>query len=287
MLFDQLVYTSFARVGFKVLASTGVPAEIQQAFIQQVVYQHWNSYKPLGSGYRATYIHQVTLEHNLFGWLYNDGVDDLGRSNVPYFVCYYLAEALHAVQLENIFTCLQKGPIALIERQSLPGSLETVVVSDLWSYESARIGVAIPFSVRQSSYIKLQQRQLLDIFISIDEKEQSKKQQSDSVQPSVIATPIPQASAEMQETIPVLHAHRSEAQINSLANNASISTSPNKSTLLIGIGVGFASSLALIGIVYGILQWQYSQNSHLLKPAIGVKAKISNLKPQMEADGRR
>jgi len=58
-----------------------VPTQIKQAFIQQVVYQHWNSYKPPKAGYRAVYVYQVTLEHNLFGWLYNDGMDDLGRSH--------------------------------------------------------------------------------------------------------------------------------------------------------------------------------------------------------------
>jgi len=49
----------------------------------------------------------MTLEHNLFGWLYNDGMDDLGRSHtlLPLLL---LAERLNTAQLANIFTCLQR-----------------------------------------------------------------------------------------------------------------------------------------------------------------------------------
>ena len=104
VLLNQLVYTSFSEVGFRAISSIQVPTQIQQAFIQQVVYKYWDSYDPPRSGYRAAYVHQVSPEHTLFGWMYNDGHDDLGRSHVPYFVCYYLAELLDAVQLENIFT---------------------------------------------------------------------------------------------------------------------------------------------------------------------------------------
>jgi len=101
LLLGQLVYTSFPRVGFKTL-SAEVPTQIKQAFIQQIVYQHWNSIS-LKAGYRAAYVYQVTLEHNLFGWLYNDGMDDLGRSHIPYFLCYYLAERLNTAQLKYFY----------------------------------------------------------------------------------------------------------------------------------------------------------------------------------------
>lgn len=169
VLLDQVVYTSFSGVGFRALKSAHVPTEIQQAFIQQVVYQYWDSYNPPMSGYRAAYIHQVTLEHTLFGWLYNDGLDDLGRTHVPYFVCYYYSELLHPVQLENIFTCLHKGPVALIDRQSLPATLETIVAPDLWSYQPARIGVAFPSRVREYSHIALRQSRLLNLFLPVNE----------------------------------------------------------------------------------------------------------------------
>ena len=166
---NQLVYTNFPKVGFRALTSAHVPTEIQLSFIQQVVYKHWDSYKPFLSGYRAAYIHQITLEQTLFGWLYNNGRDDLGRSNVPYFHCYYLAELLDAVQLENIFTCLHKGPVALIDLKSQTVTLETIVAPDLWSYLPARIGVAIPSRVREYSQIALGQKRLLNIFLPVNE----------------------------------------------------------------------------------------------------------------------
>ena len=158
-------------MGFRTLASARVPREIQQAFIQSVVARHWYSHKPPMSGYRAVYLHQVTLEHSLFGWLYNDGADDPSRSHVPYFICYYLAEPLYAFQLENIFTYLYKGPVALIDRHNLSASLETMVVPDLSSYQPARPGVAIPSVVRKHSHIALQQGELLDLFVNRDEQE--------------------------------------------------------------------------------------------------------------------
>ncbi len=164
-ILGQLVYTSFPEVGFKVLASAQVPGSIQQAFIQQVVYQHWDSYSPPKPGYRAVYLHQVAPEHNLFGWLYNDGLDDTGRSHVPYFVCYYLAERLHTVQLEKIFACLRRGPVALSDRQRPPATLETLIAPDLWSYQPARTGVAIPLGIREHSHTALEQGNLLDLFV--------------------------------------------------------------------------------------------------------------------------
>ncbi|MBV8884970.1 MAG: hypothetical protein JO235_13385 [Chroococcidiopsidaceae cyanobacterium CP_BM_RX_35] len=102
----QLVYTSFLGVGLKVLTSAQVPVEIQQVFIQKIVHQYWDSYHPPSAGYRAAYVYQITPEQSLFGWLYNDETDDLGRQHVPYFICYYFAAPVLAFQLENIFTCL-------------------------------------------------------------------------------------------------------------------------------------------------------------------------------------
>lgn len=171
LLLDQLVYTSFPGVGFQTIVSPQIPVEIQEAFIKQVVYKYWDSLNPPKPGYLAAYLHQVSSEHILFGWVYNDGLDDLGRNHVPYFQCYYLAELLDATLLENIFTCLHRGPVALINRQSLPKTLETIVIQDLWSYQPARIGVNIPFNVRDRSYIALKQNKLLDLFIPIDEQE--------------------------------------------------------------------------------------------------------------------
>lgn len=171
LILGQLVYTSLAGVGFKTLASDRVPKEIQKAFCESFVPRYWNSYNPPPSGYRAVYLHQIAPEHTLFGWLYNDGVDDLGRGDVPYFICYYQAEPLLDFHLKNIFTCLQKGPLALIDRHSPPASLETRVVPDLWSYQPARPGVVLPSVVRARSRIALKQEKLLDLFIPVDQQQ--------------------------------------------------------------------------------------------------------------------
>lgn len=171
LLLNQLVYTSFTTTGFRTIASATVPVGIQQAFIEHVVSKNWDSYTVQKSEYRAVYLYQVTPEHNLFGWLYNDGDDEIGRSDVPYFHCYYLAEPLlFYFQLASIFNCLHKGPVALIDRHSLPETLETVVVGSS-SYQSARPGVAIPSIVRARSHISLKQGELLDLFVPIDAEE--------------------------------------------------------------------------------------------------------------------
>lgn len=122
----QLVYTNFQGMGDKTLTSAEVGIEIQQAFLERVVFKHWHSYTVLKPGYRAIYLYQIAPEHTLFGWLYNDGVDEIGSTNVPYFLCYYLAEPLQVVYLEDIFTCLHKGLVAAIARYNLPTRLEKI-----------------------------------------------------------------------------------------------------------------------------------------------------------------
>lgn len=171
LLLSQLVYASFARRGFSTLASGQMPIEIQQTFMQRLVSQYWDSYNPPASGYCAVFLHQISPEETLFGWLYNDGKDDLGRSDVPLFVCYYITEPLFDFQLTNIFICLEKGPVALINRHNPSACLKTKVLPDLWSYQPARPGVAIPLAVRQRSYFALQQGELLELFAPVNEQQ--------------------------------------------------------------------------------------------------------------------
>ena len=84
-------------------------------------------------------------------------------------VAAYLAQRLDDAQLENIFTCLHKGPVALIDLKSQTATLETIVAPDLWSYLPARIGVAIPSRVREYSQIALGQKRLLNLFLPVNE----------------------------------------------------------------------------------------------------------------------
>ncbi|PSB41526.1 hypothetical protein C7B80_30365 [Cyanosarcina cf. burmensis CCALA 770] len=171
LLLGQLVYTSFAGKGFKTVCSPQVSPEIQQAFLQHVVSQHWDSYNPPEPKYRAAYIYQIDSEQTLFGWLYNDGVDELGRGNVPYFICYYISEPLFDFQLANIFTCLERGPVTILDRHQPRAYIKTKVLSNLWDYQPAKAGVSTPLYLRQQSYTDLRQGNLLELFVPIDAQE--------------------------------------------------------------------------------------------------------------------
>ncbi|MBV9388483.1 MAG: hypothetical protein JOZ78_18830 [Chroococcidiopsidaceae cyanobacterium CP_BM_ER_R8_30] len=195
--------------------------------MERVVFQHWDSYEQLSSGYQAVYLHQVTSKHTLFGWLYNDGVDDLGRGPIPYFLCYYLIEPLSAFLLEVIFTFLNKGPVVLTDRQSLSAPLETIVLQDLWHFQSVRPGVTIPLDVRKQYYFALRQGGLLDLFIPVDNQEMVTKLNK-QVQPYKLA--VTDNGAE-----PVfLQLPRKE--------------------LLLGVGFGVITSSLALTISYNILQ---------------------------------
>ncbi len=162
------------------LASSEVPMEIRRAFMEQVVYQYWDSYNPPHAGYRAAYLRQLSPENTLFGWMYNDEMDDLGRSHIPYFVCYYLEGFLQTVHLENILTCLNTGPVAPLPRQAFPVTLETLVIPELGNYQPARKGIAIPSAIREQSYLALDRQELLGLFVPADEEEMATEVKEES-----------------------------------------------------------------------------------------------------------
>ena len=166
LLLGQLVYTSFFGIGFQCLSSSGISTEIQQAFIEHIVYRYWNSYNPPKSEYRAAYLYQISADQTLFGWLYNDAMDEWGRGNIPYFICYYLDRSLQPAQLEALITCLNTGPVALVERNS-PRSLEAVTIPDVEIYRSTAAGVAIPLRLQKQCQMALGQENLLDLFVSM------------------------------------------------------------------------------------------------------------------------
>jgi predicted regulator of Ras-like GTPase activity (Roadblock/LC7/MglB family) len=168
LLVDQLIYTSFPKVGFKSLVSSQVSLEIQQTFIQEIVYRHWDAYNPIKAGHHAAYLYQFSPEQSLFGWLYTNETDDVGRTNTPYFICYYLSELLNTTQLEHILTCLRTGPITLIDRHNPPKALERMTLPDSCRYEPVRRGVEISSTTHQQIHRELQQRQLLNLFVSTD-----------------------------------------------------------------------------------------------------------------------
>ncbi len=166
---NQLVYTSFSYVGFGLLTSEQVPLHIEQTFLKQVVYRHWNAFEHENHSYRAAYLLQITPEDWLFGWLYNDERDDIDRSRIPHFICYHLREALYAFCIEKICACLQKGPVELVDHHSFSNSLEPLILKDVSSYQEARPGVLISWEVRQQIHMNLKQGNLTDLFIPVKE----------------------------------------------------------------------------------------------------------------------
>lgn len=197
----QLVYTSFPKIGFRHLSSAQIPKEIQHAFVHQVVYLRWNSYNPPAADYRAAYLYQINTDHTLFGWLYGDATDDVGR-HVPYFIGYHLAEPLTSTHLDNIFVCLQRGPISLVNKHDLGSStLENLSIPDVRGYPPAHIGVDIPDDIRNYSRTFLQMQELLNIFVPASDRQSrqaTRKQEThqDSARQGEAAVVLPSMSTE-------------------------------------------------------------------------------------------
>jgi uncharacterized caspase-like protein len=165
---EQLVYTSFLDTGFKGLAGQNIPARVQQSFVEAVVHQHWNAYSPPSVGYRAIYLHQLSLQECLFGWLYNDGLDEMGRDGVPYFLCYYLVQELKDSHLNLIFGCLERGPLSVVDRQQIPPVLESVTIPEPCDYVPTRSGVGVPSATRGRCRLQLDKQQYLNFCIPLE-----------------------------------------------------------------------------------------------------------------------
>lgn len=177
----QLVYTSFPDQGFQTLSSADVPEEVKQVFLTQVVYKYWNSYAPPQPGYRAAYLAQISPELTLFGWMYNQGDDDLGRSHIPYFIAYCLAGPLDNPLLDKIYACLERGPVTLIERHSVSPDLQKVVIDQIEDLPPTLPGVTIPSGSRARCRLLLNKGKLLSFSVAIPgESELAKGKETDS-----------------------------------------------------------------------------------------------------------
>jgi predicted regulator of Ras-like GTPase activity (Roadblock/LC7/MglB family) len=161
----QLIYTSFPGTGLTKLFSDQVPPEIQDIFLHQIVYENWNSYKPPSSSDQAIYLHQPNLESCIFGWLYSDGVDEHNR-HIPYFIGYFLAQPLTLEYLQQILTCLQKGPVTYWDHNSSSDqSPDLINIEDIDTYEPVRKGLLIPPKILSDSYTFLGEKNPLNFFV--------------------------------------------------------------------------------------------------------------------------
>jgi|GEM_PF-2659837 len=198
---DQLVYTSFLDQGFQTLSSPGVAAEVKQVFLTQVVYKYWNSYAPPQPGYRAAYLVQISTEQTLFGWMYNQGDDDLGRSHVPYFVAYYLVNRLDNLLLDDIYACLEQGPVTLIERHCISPEAQKVVVDNMDNWQPMLPGVTIPSGTRARCRLLLNQEKLLNFSVAIPGKAQSDHQQVNHKQDDSLDPELELGTASLQPDV--------------------------------------------------------------------------------------
>ncbi|MGV2389830.1 MAG UNVERIFIED_CONTAM: hypothetical protein LVR29_20960 [Microcystis novacekii LVE1205-3] len=143
LIVEQLIYSSFSELGFKYIAGANVPLGIQEVFYQHIVSQLWDNYNPPDGNFKGVYIHQIDSHNTLFGWLINDGKDEFGRGDIPYFHCYYLQELLDSKQLVKILACLETGPLKRISRDAAKISLDTVVLAENYQANAFELGIKL------------------------------------------------------------------------------------------------------------------------------------------------
>lgn len=166
LLVGQLVYTNLAKTGFQLITSQQVPVDLQDQFVQEVVYKLWDAYNPPPFDYQAIFIRQFSAQRTLFGWLYNDGHDELGRAHIPYFLAYYLSGKLDRDRLDHICDCLACGPVYFLERERLTEELAPVILPEADQYHSPRPGLIFLPDQRNQLHRDLQKKKLLIIDFS-------------------------------------------------------------------------------------------------------------------------
>jgi predicted regulator of Ras-like GTPase activity (Roadblock/LC7/MglB family) len=193
----QLIYSSFYEQGFALLTSRDIPSVVCQSFTQRFVQTFWDPYLPPHSDYRAGYLCQLPLETpgTLFGWLYHDGYDEIGRSDIPYFIAYYLSGLLQPNQLSAIFTCLEQGPISWIDRCNALSdlALETLTIENVRNSQAVRQGVAIPNAIRVQSYEAMQSQVLIDYFFANTSEQTSPDSPQSHYQDSLLERRLPES----------------------------------------------------------------------------------------------
>jgi Caspase domain/WD domain, G-beta repeat len=185
---EQLVYTSFPDLGNRVLASKNLPQAIQESFMQAVVHPYWQSQSlaeqslggqasvgqsPVGRTARAAYLHQFSSDQTLFGWMYCDPSTQDSEDWTTHFVCYYTTRKLDGILLDGIFNCLETGPKTQLERLEGKKELESMDIPVSGEYTAARLGVAIPSSVRARSRLLLYKEKLLQFFLQVEMPQES------------------------------------------------------------------------------------------------------------------
>ena len=241
---DQLVYTSFPDVGFKVFANPRVEQSTCRAFLQGIVHQHWNAYNPPPAGFKAAYLHQISPTQILFGWLYNDGIDDLGRSHIPRFLCYGWTGELTAERLDIIFNCLERGPIVPVDWQAGSLLLDTVFIPEGCDYPAAHGGIALSANLRVHHQGLLETSASLSFLVSVmpAQDPQEHWQTPSQISPSGTATLLSGEGSDLPPE-PLGHAVDSYRELVPTPQNRPIT----KMALLIGVSEYGANFEPLLG----------------------------------------
>ena len=241
----QIIYTSFAEVGYKFLVSQQLPSHLEQIFLQHIVQQYWDVYNPPAANYRAAYLHQISFHQALFGWLYNDGADDVGRAHTPYFISYYLGEEITQTQLNSILSCLEAGPLEFIERAHPPLTLERLTIPDGCCYQPARPGVNIPSRIQQQSHRQLWHQQLLQLFIPLEATAREGLDQQSVLLPSSssVLTFTPQKPREAEKIEQILQDFAANPL--EIQGAALVISSPEEELMAVPFGLDEKSALML------------------------------------------
>lgn len=174
LLVSQLIYTNLPKTGFQLLVSQQIPIEVKEAFVKEIVYEYWDAYNPPSDDYQAVYIHQLSSRYTLFGWLYNDGSDELGRAHIPYFLSYFFIGKLTEIHLQQLFQYLEIGPIDFIERSQLLGhGLEQFFLPEINTYQSPLPGFYIADEVKEKARKELKTGKRLKLLASFEQDRSS------------------------------------------------------------------------------------------------------------------
>lgn len=166
---QQLIYTSFDRLGYKSITGLNVPPAIQTIFMEKVVQQSWNDQNPPETNFQLNYLYQVSPYSVLFGWMYIDEVDG---QRLPYFVCYYLENSLNLASLAKILTCLSRGPHNMLDRFFPLAFLEDIYLDfdEVDTYKPARPGVVISSEYRNQCLMFLQQGRFINLLSTTEQQ---------------------------------------------------------------------------------------------------------------------
>jgi predicted regulator of Ras-like GTPase activity (Roadblock/LC7/MglB family) len=243
LIVEQIIYSSFSQLGFKYIASANVPLGIQQVFYQQIVSQLWDTYNPPDTNFKGVYIYQIDSRSTLFGWLINDGKDEFGRADIPYFHCYYLQELLDSKQLVKILACLEAGPLKRISRSEAKISIDTVILADNYQANAFELGIKLSKDIRLFSHRQLREEKLIQWFISSKETKEKGREHSTDTNSDDSKNTLPSEPNHNTEIAKILQ----ELAEKPIAVEGIMLVSPQGQPLTESIGMEQNSSLILAG----------------------------------------